>query len=334
MGDVSNILGRNIFPVLAPQVAAVLRETPDTLLNYVTEIRLRAELPLLLVLGNTDIMLNSGGQAVDSLQEAYLCSREDLAKTLQLISKNSMYAFEQELKLGFITINGGHRVGLAGQAIVENGRIKTLKNINSLNIRLAREVKSCADQIIPYIITGGGQVLNTLLISPPRCGKTTMLRDIIRQISNGGSAGKFKGVQVGVVDERSEIAACQNGIPTVDLGLRVDVLDGCPKADGLLMLIRSMAPQVVVTDELGREEDVRAVREAVNAGVSVIASVHGRDVEEVLHRPFVGELIQHRYFDRYIVLCNKPRVGTVAEIISVKNNEIIWNAAKGVKICG
>ncbi len=333
MGDVSNVLKESVFPVLSPQLVSVLQGTPNILLNQVTEVRLRAELPLLLVLSNTDVMLNLSGQAIDTFSEAYVCSRDDLAKTLQLISKNSLYAFEQELKTGFLTINGGHRVGLAGQAIVENGKIKTLKNINSMNIRIAREVKGCADQIIPYIITGGRHVLNTLLISPPRCGKTTILRDIIRHISGGSLCGKFSGVQVGVVDERSEIAACQNGIPTVDLGCRVDVLDGCPKADGLLMLIRSMAPQVVVTDELGREEDAWAVREAVNAGVSVIASVHGGDAEEVLHRPFIGELIRYKYFDRYIVLSNEPEVGTVEEIISVKNGEIMY-AAKGVKICG
>ena len=320
--EIKNILEEFIFPVLPLHLVTIISAIPTAQLTYLMEIRLRVNRPLLLVLGSVDIMLSSVGDIVNDLDEAYLCTRDDINKILQLISKNSLYAFEQELKMGFLTINGGHRVGLAGQAIVNDGEIKALKNISSLNIRMAREIKGCGDKVMPYIICEGKKVLSTLVISPPCCGKTTILRDIIRQISIGND--ELRGMQIGVVDERSEIAACKNGIPTVDLGPRTDVLDGCPKASGMLMLIRSMSPAVVATDELGRAEDVCAVREALNAGVSIIATVHGRDINEVLQRPYVGELIQNKYFDRYIILSDKPKVGTIEKIIESKEHKILW----------
>jgi stage III sporulation protein AA len=321
--SIENILEKYIYPVLPGKLVSIIRSIPVAALVDLTEIRLRAHLPLLLVLGNTDIIISSVGKVITNYEEAYLCSQDDVHKTLQLISKNSLYAFEQELKMGFLTIDGGHRIGLAGQAIIDAGEVKALKNISSLNIRLAREVIGCADKIIPYIMTLGGHVLNTLIISPPRCGKTTILRDMIRQISMG--SGIYKGLQVGVVDERSEIAACKNGISTVDLGVRTDVLDSCPKASGMLMLIRSMSPAVVATDELGRAEDIYAVREAVNAGVSVLTTVHGTEISELLHRPYIAELLEHKYFHRYIVLSDVPCVGTIEKIINSKNNEILWD---------
>jgi len=320
--EIENILKKFIFPVLPPHLVTIISAVPIVHLAYLIEIRLRINRPLLLVLGSVDIMLNSRGDIVNDVTAAYLCTRDDINKILQIISKNSLYAFEQELKMGFLTIHGGHRVGLAGQAIVDGGEMKALKNISSLNIRMAREIKGCGDKIMPYIITGENKVLNVLVISPPCCGKTTILRDLIRQISMGNK--EFRGVQVGVVDERSEIAACKNGIPTVDLGPRTDIIDGCPKASGMLMLIRSMSPVVVATDELGRAEDVCAVREALHAGVSILATVHGRDMNEVLQRPYVGELIQSKYFDRYIILSDKPKVGTIEKIIDSKEHKILW----------
>jgi stage III sporulation protein AA len=323
---IQKILEQSIYPVLPNNLVGMISTVSGAQLADLTEIRLRINQPLLLVLGNRDMMINPLGKVVEGYNESYLCNQDDIHKTLQLISKNSLYAFEHEIKMGFLTIDGGHRIGLAGQAIMDNKNIKSLKNITCLNIRIAREVKGCADLIMPYIITKEGYVLNTLIISPPRCGKTTILRDLIRQISMGSSI--YKGLQVGVVDERSEIAACKNGISTVDLGARTDVLDSCPKAIGMLMLIRSMSPAVVATDELGRAEDIHAVREALNAGVSVLTTVHGKDVNELLYRPHVKELLQNKYFHRYILLNDKPNVGTIKKIIDSENNEVLWDAGR------
>jgi len=328
------ILEKTIFPLLAPILATIIRSAPLCMLEEATELRLRAGQPLMLQIGDKDYLLGSDGRPVTDLKAAYVCTREDLVQTLQIVSRNSLYAFEQELRLGFFTVPGGHRIGLTGQAIMNDGELKALKNIGTMNIRLARAIPEVAAPVMPYLLTGSGRVFSTLLIGPPRSGKTTLLRDIVRQLSSGVPRLNFSGVQVGVVDERSEIAACRDGIPTADLGPRADVLDGCPKATGMLMLIRSMAPQVVITDELGRQEDAAAVQEALHAGVSVIASVHGRDVEDIKERPFIGELVRHKFFDRYIVLSSSPTIGTVEMIIAVKQDALLLKRSDGVRECG
>ena len=158
-----------------------------------------------------------------------------------------------------------------------------MKYISCINIRLAHQIPGCAAKVMPYI-RRKDWVAHTLIISPPRCGKTTLLRDIIRQLSNGSQG--FSGLTVGVVDERSELAGCYQGIPQNDLGMRTDVLDGCPKAEGMRMLIRSMSPAVVAVDELGKEEDYKAVETVIHCGCKLIATAHGNSMEDVLSQPF------------------------------------------------
>lgn len=329
---IDEILTKQIFPILSPNITAILRRVPLERLSGLTEIRLRINRPLLVVLGSKDYMLTSDGELTADSVNAYLCQIDDINRTFHVISRNSIYALEQELKMGFLTVMGGHRIGLAGQAIVTNGELKAIKNISSMNVRIAREVKGCSEIILPYIRQGESRVFSALIISPPRCGKTTILRDIIRNLSSRSDS--FRGVQVGIVDERSEIAACKDGIPTVDIGERVDILDGCPKSEGMLMLIRSMSPHVIATDELGREDDVLAIREALNAGISVLATVHGQNISEVRERPYIGELIKANFFDRYIVLSDIPSIGTVSEIIDVRTGKSLYSNYKGVRECG
>lgn len=328
----SNILAKTLYPLLAPAVAAVLRAAPAALLDRAAEVRLRAGQPLQVVAGGDDVFLDAAGRPVGAAA-AYVTSGEDVAKTLQLISRNSLYAFEEELRQGFITVAGGHRIGLAGQAVVTGGELKTLRNIAAMNIRLAREIRGAADGVAAYVAAPPRMVFSTLVISPPRCGKTTVLRDLARQLSGGIACLGFAGVQVGVVDERSELAACQDGVPTADLGPRADVLDGCPKAVGMLMMIRSMAPQVIVTDELGREADAMAVREARHAGVAVVASAHGRDAADIAARPHIGALLAERVFERYVILDDSPVAGTVREI-TAGGGEVLYLRPKGVRACG
>ncbi|SCM80146.1 stage III sporulation protein AA [Sporomusa sphaeroides] len=333
MKNRKSILQQEICPVLPSHIASLLLQLPDNIINEITEIRIRVNQPLLLVLDNSDIMVPQAGKTAAS--EAYCCNSQDLSRIFQLLCKNSVYAFEEEVSQGYLTIPGGHRVGLAGQATVFAGVIKTIKCISSLNFRLAKAIPGCADSILPYMVDREcGRIVNTLLISPPRCGKTTILRDLIRQLSTGKPSLGIAGVQIGVVDERSEIAACQNGIPSVDLGPRVDVLDTCPKASGMLMLIRSMAPQVVATDELGRQEDVIAVREAICAGVTVVATVHSRTVNELYERPYIGELLAQKLFDRYVVLSSRLGPGTIEEIFDSRQEKVLYTCPDEVGICG
>ncbi|WP_110953176.1 stage III sporulation protein AA [Anaerosinus massiliensis] len=313
----------DIYPYLPLHMIHLLKQVDFLLMNQVIEIRLRVNQPFLLVLPDRMYTIQDDGVVNGDLKTGYICNKNDISNTIQAMTKNSFYALEQELRMGYITLEGGHRVGLAGQAILNDGKLKAIKNISSINIRISREVKNCAKDIMRFLIDRNQHIFSTLIIAPPRCGKTTLLRDIVRSFSR--MEMNFSGVQVGVVDERSEITACKNGIPTLDIGYCVDVLDGCPKATGILMLIRSMAPDVIVTDELGREEDVIALNEALHAGVSVITSVHGKNLEDVKNRPYVKQLIEEKYFERYIVLTNQPKIGSVQEIIDVKKTHHLFS---------
>lgn len=220
-------------------------------------------------------------------------SEQDMQEMIEYISGYSMYAHEEELKQGFLTLKGGHRIGITGEMVLENGRIKTMKNLSSFNIRISHSVKGCADRIMKYANR------NLLLISPPRMGKTTLLRDILRQLADTPMEN------VGIVDERSEIASCYRGIPEHNMGERVDILDGCPKAEGMLMLLRSMSPTVIGVDELGRNEDVQALLRVVNCGVRVIATVHGESREEVEQKAVFQELFQQKIFAHYVIIRHK-----------------------------
>jgi stage III sporulation protein AA len=176
--------------------------------------------------------------------------------------------------------------------------------------------------VIPYI-TGdkGDDCYHTLIISPPRCGKTTLLRDVIRQLSDGNE--KRPGITVGVVDERSEIGACYMGIPQNELGIRTDVLDCCPKAKGMLMLIRSMSPRVIAVDEVGSVEDINAIEYVMNCGCKLIATVHGNSIEDIKNKPILGKLVEERLFERYVLLNNHDGVGHLEEIYDEKGNRIL-----------
>lgn len=313
MMEMKSVLEREIYPYLPEKIKESLNLVQPSILNAAVEIRLRVKQPLLLVMPDGDYYLCLNGECKQKIDHTYFCTKEDIGQVMQAVCKNSFYALEEELRHGYITLEGGHRIGIAGQVSLENGKVKNFKNFSSLNIRLAREVKNCAKKIFSYLFNEKKEIKNTLIISPPRCGKTTLLRDIVRILSSG--TDEFKGMQIGVVDERSEIAACKNGVLTNDLGYRVDILDGCPKAEGMIMLIRTMAPQVIITDEIGRLEDVVALEEALHAGVKVIASVHGENLEDIKRRPHVNKLIQDNYFDCYIFLSDKPQIGTIKEIV-------------------
>ena len=265
------------------------------------EIRLRTGKPLLFICDGNEYQL----------KHPYIVTQNDIRETLECVSRYSLYAYEQDMRQGFITIEGGHRVGMTGQAIIEDGKVKNLKHISSMNIRICHEIMGCADEILPYI-TENKQLEHTLIISPPRCGKTTLLRDIIRQISDGNQY--LKGVSVGVVDERSEIGGCYKGVAQSELGMRTDILDGCPKAEGMLMLIRSMGPEIIAVDEVGTEEDVHAIDYAMHCGCRMLATVHGASLEEIKEKPVLGNLIKEKRFERYVVLGNKRGAGSVEGI--------------------
>ncbi|MBE0466262.1 MAG: stage III sporulation protein AA [Candidatus Desulforudis sp.] len=293
----------------------LLGRLPAATWSVLEEIRLRATRPLILGSAAGETMLTAEGSTTSDPGSAYRVNEEDVARTVELVTGSSLYAVEDELRQGFVTVSGGHRVGLCGRAVVEGGRVRTLKYLSGVNFRVSREVHGAADQVLPWLLRGTRGIYNTLIISPPRCGKTTLLRDFVRQISDGVPHLGCTGLAVGVVDERSEIAGCYRGIPQRDVGIRTDVLDGCPKAEGMMMLLRALSPEVIATDEIGRREDVEALEEMLNAGVNIVATAHAASVEELRGRPVLRELLGRQIVERFIILEYRHGPGVVRAVV-------------------
>lgn len=285
----------------------------------IQEIRMRVDRPLMIQKGCREYFVSEWGLLLNTERDGYRVSKNELTETMEYIASYSMYAFEEELKQGFITIQGGHRVGVAGKIVMDGGKIKNIKYISFLNIRLSHQIRGCADQVLPYVIREH-EVCHTLIISPPRCGKTTLLRDLIRQVSNGS---RFcRGKTVGVVDERSEIGGAYLGVPQNDLGTRTDLLDCCPKALGMMMLIRSMSPDVIAVDEIGDYEDIHAIESVVNCGCKLIATVHGASIEDMKKKPLMQKLVQDRVFERYVILDNQEGAGGIQGIFDERGTDL------------
>ncbi len=299
-----------IILVLSMEIRQIIRKIPATFLQSVEEIRLKSGQPLMLYDSHTGWFVSKDGRLKRDKVGTYRVTQEDVNRTLELMSNNSIYAVQDELKNGYITIAGGHRVGVAGKVILNKGEISFIKDIASMNIRVSKQIIGAADSIIQDIADEYGTIYNTLIISPPQCGKTTMLRDIARQLSNSIH-------KVAIVDERSEIAGCYKGIPQNDVGPRTDVLDACPKAYGIMMMIRSMSPDVIITDEIGLEEDIIALRQVLNAGVKIITSVHGYSRQDIVKRPILGQLLKEQMFERVIVLSKARGTGTIEEVARI-----------------
>lgn len=268
-------------------------------INYLQEIRMRTGRPLMVTYKGKSYFARADGCLSRNKENAVIVDNKMLTETIQIFSSYSFYAFEEEVRQGFLTIPGGHRVGICGKAVVENRMVKSIKDISSINIRIAHQVIGCADTLIDKLFNGN-EFCNTLIVSAPGGGKTTLLRDLIRQVSNGSDTRN--GLSVGVVDERSEIAASYRAVPQNDIGIRTDVLDCCPKQEGMMMLLRSMSPDVIAVDEIGQEKDYEALLQAMFCGTKIMATVHGASYEDLLNKPVLSKLIKQKVFERIIIL--------------------------------
>ena len=269
-----------------------------------TEIRLLAGRPAMLYTGTDGFFVTSAGDITTSEDSAIEMTKTGVGEVFRLACDNSVYSFEDEIKNGYITIEGGHRIGICGSAVIKNGEITYIKNISALNIRIARQVIGCAKDIFPAVFDK--YVRNTLIVSPPGCGKTTVLRDLARILGY-----KYK---VGIADERSEIAAVYRGTPQNDVGLRTVVMDACPKEYGINMILRTMGVDIIITDEIGNSTDGEAIQNAFNAGVKIIASAHGYSKADVLARPAIKGLMVTGGFERVVVLSRRNGAGTIEEV--------------------
>lgn len=300
---------KDIFEILPQSIIKEVVNEKD--IDRLQEIRIKVNKPLILNIDNKERV------------KTYLATSEDVKLIIQKISNYSIYAFEDEIKNGYITVKGGHRVGICGNCVIQDESIKTIKDISSLNIRTCKEVVGCSLKVIPHIVESG-MVCNTIIISPPQCGKTTLLRDIVKNLSDGKENMGFRGKKIAVIDERSEIAGCYNGIPQMNVGIRTDILDNCPKSKGIMLAIRSLSPEVIVCDEIGTRKDVESLMMAFNCGVSIITTIHGEGIEDITKRKVFNEIIENAIFKRAIILSCKKGVGTIESIYDFPNNKILW----------
>jgi len=292
-----NEIFRNYF---CGELGLALSSMPDC---FLTEVRARALKPLGVRLGKDSRFVRRDGRLTAEAGAALIVSLSDIKKTAERMSEYSPYAFAQQLQSGFLTLPGGHRVGFCGQADIQSGKMRGLSHISSLSLRVAREAPGCAAAVMGIL----SKAQSCLIISPPGGGKTTLLRDIARQISESG-------MSVAIADERSEIAGCFGGVPALDVGPWTDVLDGCPKAAAMHRLLRSMSPEIIITDEIGGEDDADAVLEMVTAGVKVITTAHGTGLGDFLRRPSLKKLRDANIFDAVIVLSGHESPGEIIDI--------------------
>jgi stage III sporulation protein AA len=275
--------------------------------DYLCEIRLRIARPIMVNYKNTYYYLGHSGLCNEA--NAIVCTKDAIQNVIARASNYSIYAINDEIKQGYVTVKGGIRLGLAGTVVMQDGKILTQKDISSLNIRIPHQVVGCSYKISKFIFDDSGQILNTLLIGAPGVGKTTILRDLCVQINK-----RRKDLNILLLDERQEIASGYRGVPELNVGSSTDVISGGKKDFNIINGLRSMAPNIIVVDELGGVQDITAVQNASSSGVAVVASVHSKDIFEFQKKIEYENLIKLRIFKRYVVINNNHGKGNVENI--------------------
>ena len=295
-----------ILKCLPTQLAKLILEHN---IQKLEEIRIRANKPVILKLGQVEIVLS------------YTITTNEIIGILQNICNNSIYTYQNQICNGFITLPGGNRVGIAGNVVIKDGQVSNISYIYSLNFRISHQINGASDNILKYVLdTENNTIFNTLIVSPPGAGKTTMIRDLAKRISNGINEINFRGLDVSIIDERGEIAAMTKGITFNDVGIRTDVLDNVPKSIGIRMAVRSMAPKVIIADEIGNKDDVNIINYAICSGVKCIFTAHGSDMEDLLKNNEINKIINLQLFSKIIFLDEKQK-GKIKNFYDLPHDE-------------
>lgn len=312
-----------VLKYLSMNIRNILQSQSQIDLYEIYEIRLRINMPVFVKSINGDYFITYNKKSKLNCNDYYKIKKTDLGATVAALTSNSIHAFEREISRGYLTIEGGHRVGIGGDCIYENNKLKGFKNITSLNIRISKDFVNCSKSILKYIIKDSHSIYNTLIAGPPLSGKTTVIRDIARNLSDGTLNPLYYGCDVTIIDERGEIAAIHNGIPQVYVGGRTDVMSYCMKSDGFMMSIRSLAPKVIISDELGSEDDYDTIHFAIKSGVNVITTCHCYSLNDLFKNSYVNRILSDGFIERVIVLGSEPMPSTVKQIYDNINDRMI-----------
>ncbi len=296
---------------LCDPVANLLLFLPGYLKEQVQEVRLRAGQPLSLCSGSRSWFVDRSGKVYDRPNElCYRVEQGDLFASFRSLCSYSVHTHQNEIRQGFVTISGGHRAGICGTAVYEQNQKTGVRDITSINLRIARQIHGVADELVDQVFSKGLQ--GVLIAGAPSSGKTTLLRDLARQLSSGRAGACYK---VAVVDERSEIAACSGGTVQNDLGPCCDVLDGFSKEEGIQMALRVLSPQVILCDEVGTQAEIQGVISGVNSGVAVVTTIHANSLQEILRRPQGRALLETGAFETLVILAGAKEPGKIRQLM-------------------
>lgn len=283
-----------------PFIRTALIKIPDKIKNNIQEICIRINSSIIIFTQNKSYFVGKNGEITPEDPKSLLISQNDILETMKILCNFSIYSYQNQIKEGFITLKGGHRVGISGTAVINNNEIINISDISSINFRISREVFGCSDRIFDKF---GLKIGGTLIIGPPSSGKTTILRDIARKLSTSFDGDKL--IKVSIIDERREIAASYQGIPQRDIGFS-DVLSGFPKAEGIIRAIRTLSPKIIICDEIGGVEDAEAIKKSLNSGVGIIASIHAKSTDEMANSFRIKNILSSGAIKRAVLLDSNP----------------------------